>query len=78
LLEDRGVREESHKYLGGVCNNLSCPVLRVGGVADHVHVLCRLGRTVAVAVLVRELKRESSQWLKAKAPELADFYWQNG
>ncbi len=78
FLLDDSIREETHKYLGGACNNLNCPVLRVGGTADHVHILCRLGRTISVAVLVKELKRESSQWLKPKALVLADFYWQNG
>ena len=28
--------------------------------------------------LVRELKRESSKWLKEQSPDLADFYWQSG
>ena len=78
FLQDAGIRDETHKYLGGTCNNLSCPVLRVGGVADHVHILCRLGRTISVADLVKELKRESSKWLKTKAADLADFFWQNG
>jgi REP element-mobilizing transposase RayT len=78
FLQDKSIRDEAHNYLGGACNNLGCPVLRVGGVADHVHILCRLGRTLSVAELVKELKRVSSQWLKAKSPDLADFYWQNG
>ncbi|MBI3410755.1 MAG: IS200/IS605 family transposase [Planctomycetes bacterium] len=78
FLQDQSLREEAHKYLGAMCNNLDCPVLRVGGVADHVHVLCRLGRTITLADLVRELKRESSKWLKTKAPTLDDFHWQNG
>jgi REP element-mobilizing transposase RayT len=78
FLQDPAIRDETHKYLGGTCNNLDCPVLRVGGVVDHVHILCRLGRTCSIADLVKELKRESSQWLKSKAPELSDFYWQNG
>ncbi len=43
-----------------------------------MHILCRLGRTIAVAELVKELKRDSSQWLKSKALDLAGFYWQNG
>jgi REP element-mobilizing transposase RayT len=77
-LQDPAIRAELHDYLGGTCNHLGCPVLRVGGVADHVHILCRLGRSVPIADLVRELKRESSRWLKARAPALADFYWQNG
>ena len=76
MLHDSALRDEMHKYLGGTCNVLECPVLRVGGVADHVHVLCRLGKTIAVADLVKELKRESSQWAKTKG--LEDFYWQSG
>ena len=30
------------------------------------------------AELVKELKRESSIWVKTKSPTLADFYWQGG
>jgi REP element-mobilizing transposase RayT len=78
LLHDASVREELHNYLGGTCKNLESPVLRVGGIADHVHVFCRLGRTTTIADLVKELKRESSQWLKNKRPDLSDFFWQNG
>src|SRR5882724_6001636 len=78
FLQDTSLRDEVHRYLGGACKGLDCPVLRVGGVADHVHILCRLGRTITVANLVKELKRDSSQWVKTKAPTLADFYWQNG
>ncbi len=39
FLQDASLLDELHKYLGGACNNLDCPVLRVGGVADHVHIL---------------------------------------
>jgi putative transposase len=78
FLQDASVRDEAHNYLGGTCNNLDCPVLRVGGVSDHVHILCRLGRCISVADLVRELKRECSKWVKTKAPDLGDFHWQNG
>jgi len=78
LLLDPDLRKEAHKFLGGTCKQLDCPVLRVGGVEDHVHILCRLGRTVAVADLIKELKRESSKWLKTKDLALSDFHWQNG
>ena len=44
--------------LGGTCTNLDSPVLCVGGAADHVHTLCRLGRKISVADLVKELKRD--------------------
>ena len=78
FLQDTDLRNEMHNYLGGICNGLACPILRVGGVADHVHLLCRLGRSIAIADLIKELKRESSKWIKTKSPSLANFHWQNG
>lgn len=78
FLTDSTIRNDLHSYLGGTCNRLDCPVLRVGGVSDHVHILCRLGRTISVADLIRELKRDSSQWVKQRHADLNDFYWQNG
>ena len=52
--------------------------LIVGGVEDHVHVLCRLGKTIDVADLIRDLKRDSSKWIKSEQPRLAEFHWQQG
>ena len=78
FLQDAEVREKTHAYMVGTCRNLRSPSLIVGGVADHVHILCRLSRDLSAAVLVRELKRESSKWLKEQSADLAAFYWQNG
>ena len=78
FLQDPSLRDEMHRYLGGVCHNLDSPSLAVGGVEDHVHLLCRLSRTLTVADLLRELKRESSKWIKSKRAELTDFHWQDG
>jgi len=77
FLRDKAVREEMHTYLGGTCRHLDSPALIVGGVADHVHILCRFGKRTATADLVRELKRESSKWAKDRAAE-PSFYWQDG
>ncbi len=78
FLRDKTLRDEVHRYLGGACGNLDSPSLIVGGVEDHVHLLCRLSRTRTLADLVRELKRESSRWIKEKDTALAEFYWQGG
>ena len=75
---DRVLRDEMHRFLGGVLKGFDCPSLIVGGAEDHVHVLCQLARTRAQASVVKELKRASSIWLKTKAPELQDFAWQAG
>lgn len=78
FLRDPQTREATHAYLAGTCKNLDCPSLLVGGVADHVHILCRLAKVTSVADLIKELKRESSKWVKQQARDLRDFYWQNG
>ena len=78
LLQNDSLRAEVHRYLGGVCRNLESRAIAIGGVAHHVHILCRLSRTKTVAVLVRELKRESSKWIKSKEPALSNFHWQDG
>ena len=54
------------------------PPIIVGGVEDHVHVLCALSRTCAPADMVKEVKRSSSLWIKTRTPEYADFAWQHG
>jgi REP element-mobilizing transposase RayT len=67
-----------HAVLGELCNRLDCPVITAGGVEDHVHVACFLGRKVPLADLLKEIKRESAVWAKARAPALSDFLWQGG
>jgi putative transposase len=78
FLRDRTLRDRIHAYLAGTCRNLHSPSLVVGGVEDHVHLLLRLAKDLTVSILVRELKRESSKWIKGLAPDLSTFYWQQG
>ena len=78
FLRDKPLRDELHRYLGGILTNLECQPIIVGGVEDHVHLLCALSRTCDAAAMVKEVKRGSSLWLKTKSPDLADFAWQNG
>jgi hypothetical protein len=37
-----------------------------------------LSKTLDIAKLIRELKRDSSKWIKDDNPRLADFHWQIG
>ena len=78
FLRDTEFRGRLHASLAGACRNLDSPSLIVGGVEDHVHVLCRLSKTKGISDLIRELKRESSKWVKDACGQLATFHWQNG
>ncbi len=72
------VKDELHKYLGGICNKLDCPVITVGGYTDHVHVLCMLSKKITLMKLMEELKSHSSKWIKNKGGGYESFYWQDG
>ena len=69
FLREQNVRTELHAYLAGTCKNLGVDSLQVGGVEDHVHLCCRLSKTLAISDLIAELKRESSKWIKPRAKD---------
>jgi REP element-mobilizing transposase RayT len=77
LLKD-GIRGEMHAYLASVLNGSENICVRVGGVADHVHIALFLARTESISRVVERLKVSSSKWIKQKGPEFARFGWQRG
>jgi REP element-mobilizing transposase RayT len=78
FLKDQTLRASLHAYMAGICKNLESPALIIGGAHDHVHLLTRHSKNLAVALFIREIKRSSSKWVKQEKPELADFHWQAG
>ena len=78
FLTDRDFRRQVHGYVSSVCRSTGSSSLAVGGVEDHLHILCLFSRTCTVADLVKEVKRESSLWIKDRDPELRRFFWQEG
>jgi REP element-mobilizing transposase RayT len=78
FLRDGGLRRRAHAYLAGICKNLGCPSLQTGGFEDHVHILCRFGKGIELQDALRDLKRDSSKWVKVEEPRLGEFHWQLG
>jgi len=70
------LRAELFPYTAGVLRNLDSQLLQIGGVEDHIHILFRLPRTLALATIVEKLKANTSRWIKVKGP--GNFAWQAG
>src|ERR1043166_8997009 len=70
------IRPRLHAYLVGILENLGSPSIQTGGVADHVHSLCILSRTLSIADSLEELKKSSSKWMKTQG--VPAFSWQAG
>jgi REP element-mobilizing transposase RayT len=77
LLADQW-RDELFRVLGGAANSLGCQSLIVGGVADHIHILFQLGRTIAIADAVGKIKSTSSSWINQTRGLSVEFHWQAG
>jgi len=72
------VRPRVHAYVATVCRHLSAELVRVGGVADHIHLVTTLPRTVTQAQLIERIKKTSSKWIKALDARYRGFFWQRG
>jgi putative transposase len=72
------IADQLYSYLGGICNNLDCSPIKIGGHNDHVHILCMLSKKITLVKLLEEIKSHSSKWVKTRGESLKNFYWQDG
>lgn len=72
------IEQELFAYMGGICRNAGSPLLCAGGTANHVHLLISLAKTLSLADLMMDMKKDSSKWIKTKAAYFAEFQWQEG
>jgi len=77
------MRDAVAAYITGILKNQRCPVMRIGVVTDHLHILYAHSRTKTIAEVVAAVKRESSSWVKEQEwahlnPDFAQFHWQSG
>ena len=72
------IETDLHNYLGGICKNLECYPVKIGGYTDHIHILCILSKKLTLVKLMEELKSHSSKWVKIKNEGRQNFYWQDG
>ena len=57
-LLDANVRPRMHAYLATICRDAGAETFRVGGVADHVHLITTLPRTLSQADMLEGLKKK--------------------
>ena len=75
---DSAIRARMHAYLATICRDFGCDALHVDGVADHVHIVTTLPRTLSQAQLIEQVKKVSSKWTKSLESRYRGFFWQRG
>ena len=71
---DSDVRPCMHAYLATLCRDLRADLVHVGGVADHVHIVTTLPRTLSQAQLIEQIKKASSKWIKVLDARYRGFF----
>lgn len=75
---DADVRPRMHAYLATICRDLRANFVHVGGLADHVHIVTTLPRTVSQAQMIERIKKVFSKWIKSLSSRYRGFFWQRG
>ena len=78
ILIPENVLKELYAYMATILKELESPPIIIGGMPDHIHVLCILSKNYALKKIVEEIKKHTSKWLKTKSNVLTNFRWQNG
>src|SRR5262249_6572848 len=72
------IEPEVFAYMGGILNNHESRLLDAGGTADHVHLLVSQSKNIALSSLMKDLKKNTSSWIKTKGTRFRNFHWQDG
>lgn len=72
------IEPELFAYVGGILKNHESRLLDAGGTADHVHLLISQSKNVSLSALMKDIKKDSSSWIKTKGSQFRNFHWQDG
>lgn len=72
------IEPELFAYVGGILKNHDSRLLDAGGTADHIHLLVSQSKNVSLSSLMKDVKKDSSSWIKTKGSGLRSFRWQDG
>src|SRR4051812_3005668 len=72
------LQERLYAYIGGIARKNNMRLIAAGGIADHVHLLIALSKTLDIAHAMQLIKGGSSKWIHEEFPDLRSFEWQEG
>ena len=70
--------DELFSYITGIIKNKGQKLIRINGVADHVHLLLGIKPDLALSDLIRDIKSNSSRFINEKEWIKGKFEWQQG
>lgn len=66
------------RYIGEIIKGLHGIPIEIGGTTNHVHILTSLPKSSALTDFVRDIKANSSRWIRQLDTHYIPFAWQDG
>ena len=63
------ITDRLNGFVGGLARARKCTLTKMGGIADHVHLLVQSARDIAPSVFMAEIKAISSGWIHTEFSE---------
>ena len=70
--------ERLYKYITGIAQNQGQKMLAINGTSDHIHIFFGMQPTCKISDLVRDIKSDSSTFIKENHLSKLKFNWQEG
>lgn len=71
-------KAELHKYINGIVTNKKQKMIQINSMPDHIHILIGITPNIAISDLVRDIKRNATQFINRKRWIVGQFMWQEG
>jgi len=72
------IAPDLHAYMASILKKSGCSAIIINSVPDHVHLLFRLSKKIALTTVIEQVKKGSSKWMKIQPVVSNQFYWQRG
>ncbi len=60
---NKAKRRELYNYIWGILKHKQCHVYRIGGTADHIHILMSLHATQSLSETIKAVKVSTNKWI---------------
>jgi putative transposase len=71
-------RGSVQKYISGIIANKNQKLYAIFCMPDHTHIFVSIQPNINISDLVRDIKSNSTTWIKSSFPSLKSFAWQEG
>jgi REP element-mobilizing transposase RayT len=72
------LRTDLYPYIGGIIRGEKGIMLKIGGTANHLHLLAKFPPVMSVSKMLQHIKGNSSKWVNEERRMTFRFAWQRG